>query len=66
MHKTFPFIMEGNIEMETFATYIMEEKDWVKKLEIAYYLRKKANTFFLITLLFLRRCGQVISRSHRN
>ena len=26
MHKTFPFIMEGNIEMETFASYIMEEK----------------------------------------
>lgn len=47
--------MEGNIEMETFATYIMEEKDWVKKLEIAYYLRKKL-ILFLITLLFLRRC----------
>jgi hypothetical protein len=44
--------MEGNIEMETFATYIMEEKDWVKKLEIAYYLRKKANTFFNNTVIF--------------
>ena len=38
--------------METFATYIMEEKDWVKKLEIAYYLRKKANTFFNNTVIF--------------
>jgi hypothetical protein len=44
--------MEGNIEMETFATYIMEEKDWVKKLEIAYYLRKKANIFFNNTVIF--------------
>ena len=38
--------------METFATYIMEEKDWVKKLEIAYYLRKKANIFFNNTVIF--------------
>lgn len=27
--------------MESFADYILAERDWVKKLEIMYYLRKK-------------------------
>ena len=32
--------------MDTFAEYILEEKDFAKKAEIAYYLHKKRGTFF--------------------
>lgn len=32
--------------METFAEYILKEKDYYKKLEIVYYLQKKYNIFF--------------------
>lgn len=31
---------------ETFASYILNEKDWVRKMEIMYYLEKKGNVFF--------------------
>lgn len=31
---------------ETFADYILAEKDWVRKMEIVYYLEKKAKIFF--------------------
>jgi len=32
--------------METFADYILGEKDYAKKMEIAYYLQKRNNIFF--------------------
>ena len=32
--------------METFADYILNEKDYFKKLEIAYYLQKRTGIFF--------------------
>ena len=32
--------------MENFANYILGEKDYSKKLEIAYYLQKKTGIFF--------------------
>ena len=32
--------------METFADYILSEKDFIKKLEIVYYLQKKRDIFF--------------------
>ncbi len=32
--------------METFADYILNEKDYIKKLEIVYYLQKKTGIFF--------------------
>lgn len=32
--------------METFADYILSETDFIKKLEIVYYLQKKKNIFF--------------------
>ncbi len=32
--------------METFADYILDEKDYIKKLEIVYYLQKRRNIFF--------------------
>lgn len=31
---------------ETFANYILSEEDWVRKMEIMYYLEKKGNVFF--------------------
>lgn len=31
---------------ETFANYILNENDWVRKMEIMYYLEKKGNVFF--------------------
>ena len=32
--------------METFADYILSENDFIKKLEILYYSKKKMNIFF--------------------
>ena len=31
---------------EDFATFILEEKDWIRKMEIMYYLEKKGKVFF--------------------
>lgn len=42
---------KGDI-MESFADYILNEKDYVKKLQIAYYLQKKQNIFFDKTVIF--------------
>lgn len=32
--------------METFAEYILEEPDYIKKMEIVYYLNKKVDIFY--------------------
>lgn len=32
--------------METFADYILNEKDYAKKMQIVYFLKKKTNIFF--------------------
>lgn len=32
--------------METFADYILSEKDWIKKMEIMHYLQLKTGIFF--------------------
>lgn len=32
--------------METFADYILEEPDYIKKMEIVYYLKKKIDIFY--------------------
>lgn len=32
--------------METFADYILSEKDFIKKLEIVYYMKKREPIFF--------------------
>lgn len=40
------------MEEETFADYILSEKDWGKKLEIMYYLKKRANIFYDNTVIF--------------
>ena len=33
--------------METFADYILSEKDWIKKMEIMHYLQLKTGIFFI-------------------
>lgn len=38
--------------METFAEYILSEKDWVKKMEIMHYLKMKAGIFYDNTVIF--------------
>ncbi len=38
--------------METFADYILGEKDFSKKAEIAYYLQKKKNIYFDNSVVF--------------
>ena len=38
--------------METFADYILNEKNTGSKMEIAYYLSKKENIFFDKSVIF--------------
>ena len=38
--------------METFADYILSEKDWIKKMEIMHYLQKKTGIFFDNSVIF--------------
>ncbi len=38
--------------METFADYILSEKDWIRKMEIMHYLKKKTGTFFDKSVIF--------------
>lgn len=40
------------MEGETFASYILNEKSWSRKLEIMYYLKKKTGIFFDNTVVF--------------
>ena len=35
------------METETFADYILSEKDWIKKMEIVYYLQKRTGIIIL-------------------
>lgn len=37
---------------ESFADYILSEPDWIKKMEIMYYLKKKINIFFDTSVVF--------------
>ena len=38
--------------METFADYILSEKDWIKKMEIMHYLQLKTGIFFDKSVIF--------------
>ncbi len=38
--------------METFADYILSEHNYIKKMEIVYYLKKRANIFFDNSVIF--------------
>ena len=37
---------------KSFATFILEEEDWARKMEIMYYLAKKGTIFFDKSVLF--------------
>lgn len=38
--------------METFADYILSEQDYIKKMEIVYYLKKRTDIFFDNSVIF--------------
>lgn len=38
--------------METFADYILGEPDYIKKIEIVYYMKKRTNIYFDNSVLF--------------
>ena len=40
------------MDTETFAEYILSENDWIKKMEIVYYLQKRTKIFFDNTVIF--------------
>ncbi len=40
------------MDKETFADYILSETDWVKKMEIMYYLQKKTGIFYDNSVIF--------------
>lgn len=37
---------------ETFADYILSEENWIKKMEIVYYLQKRTKIFYDNTVIF--------------
>lgn len=40
------------MKSETFADYILSERDWGKKLEIMYYFKKKTGIYYNTTVIF--------------
>ena len=40
------------MDTETFAEYILSENDWIKKMEIVYYLQKRTKIFFDNSVIF--------------
>ena len=40
------------MDTETFADYILSEKDWIKKMEIVYYLQKRTGIFYDNSVIF--------------
>lgn len=40
------------MDSETFADYILSENDWVKKMEIVYYLQKRTGIFYDNSVIF--------------
>lgn len=42
----------NKMENQTFADYILSEKNWIKKMEIMYYLNKRGNVFFDNSVIF--------------
>ena len=40
------------MEEESFASYILSQTDWGKKLEIMFYLKKKTNIYYNNAVIF--------------
>ena len=59
------------MSVETFADYILSEKDWIKKMEIVFYLQKRTGIFYdnsvvfktLLTKLFIDRADLGIDKN---
>lgn len=49
--------------METFADYILNEKDFAKKVEIMLYLKKKTDIFFDNTAIFKALIAKIFIES---
>ena len=57
--------------VENFAEYILSEKEWIKKMEIVYYLQKRTGIFYdnsvifktLLTNLFIDRVDLEIDKN---
>lgn len=57
--------------VESFADYILSEKDWIKKMEIVYYLQKRTGIFYdnsvvfktLLTKLFIDKVDLEIDKN---
>lgn len=45
--------------MDSFAEYILSEKDFIKKLEIVYYLQKRENIFFDTSVVFKAKLAEM-------
>ena len=45
---------------KTFAEYILEEKDFTKKMEIMFYLQKKAKIFFDKSVMFKTELAKLL------
>ena len=50
------------MDNETFANYILSEKNWIKKMEIMYYLNKRGNIFFDTSVVFKTELFKVVPR----
>lgn len=40
------------MDNQTFAEYILSEKNWIRKMEIMYYLNKRGDIFFDTSVVF--------------
>ncbi len=49
--------------MDTFADYILNEKNLGSKMEIVYYLAKKENVFFEKSVIFKTEILRLFSNS---
>lgn len=45
--------------MDSFCDYILSEKDFIKKLEIVYYLQKRENIFFDTSVVFKAKLAEM-------
>ena len=48
---------------ESFASYILSEKDWIRKMEIMYYLERKTNIFFDKSVVFKTELAKLFSNN---
>ncbi len=52
--------------METFAEYILSEDNYIKKMEIVYYLKKRTHIFFDNSVIFKTELARMFIEDMRN